>query len=247
VRNSILTIVFVALGISEYTLVEIDASSYTNWVYFSFSTGQVVDIDDPQNSDEWDLGLMRNHFRTNSGLSGNALGGAYVDSTATWTESWESITEVPNDAIFYADGMLNTIYDLSTHEFSEAPGSLVLETWGWVDLDNNYQFNYNNFIFFIRTANGEYVKFWPYSYYNDQDVSGHISIAYETGILNNNCMSSADVNYDNILNILDVIMMRDFIVGTNIFSDVQVCQADINFDGFVDLLDIIIVINMIFN
>ena len=60
-------------------------------------------------------------------------------------------------------------------------------------------------------------------------------------------MSSADVNYDNILNILDVIMMRDFIVGTNIFSDVQVCQADVNFDGFVDLLDIIIVINMIFN
>ena len=246
-RNSILCIIFVALGVSEYTLVEIDASSYTNWVYFSFSTGQVVDIDDPQNSNEWDLGLMRNHFRTNSGLSGSALGGAYVDSTATWTDSWELITEVPSDAIFYTDGMLDTIYDLSTHEFSEAPGSLVLETWGWVDLDNNYQFNYNNFIFFIRTANGEYVKFWPYSYYNDQDVSGHISIAYETGILNNNCSNSADVNYDNILNILDIIMIRDYIIGLGSLSENQQCQADINFDSYIDLLDIVISINIIFD
>ena len=245
-RNSIITIIFAALCMSEYTLVEIDASSYTDWVYFSFSTGEIVDIEDPQDSSDWDLGLMRNHFRTNGGLSGNAFGGAYVDSTSTWTDNWESLSEVPFGATFDVDGMLDTIYDLETHEFSEAPGSLVLETWGWIDLDDNYQFNYNNYIFIIRTATGGYVKFWPYSYYNDQDFSGHISIAYETGILNNNCSNSADVNYDNTLNILDVIMIRDYIIGLGGLSENQQCEADINFDSHIDLLDIVISINIIF-
>ena len=212
-KNSIIVAMFLSISISEYTLVEIDASSYTDWVYFSFSTGEIVDIEDPQNSNDWDLGLMRNHFRTNGGQSGNAFGGAYVDSTSTWSDDWESVYEVPNGATFSTDGILDTIYDLETHEFSEAPGSLVLETWGWVDLDNNYQFNYNNYIFIVRTALGEYVKFWPYSYYNDQDLSGHISIAYEAGIPNNNCNNSGDVNYDNTLNILDVVILVNNILG----------------------------------
>ena len=245
-KNSIIVAMFLSISISEYTLVEIDASSYTDWVYFSFSTGEIVDIEDPQNSNDWDLGLMRNHFRTNGGQSGNAFGGAYVDSTSTWSDDWESVYEVPNGATFSTDGILDTIYDLETHEFSEAPGSLVLETWGWVDLDNNYQFNYNNYIFIVRTALGEYVKFWPYSYYDDQDLSGHISIAYETGIPNNNCSNSADVNYDNILNILDVIMIRDHIIGLGTLSENQQCEADINFDSYIDLLDIVISINIIF-
>ena len=233
--------------ISEYTLVDINASSYTDWIYFSFASGEVVDIEDPQNSNEWDLGLMRNHFRTNSGQSGYGIGGAYIDSTSIWsTETWESITEVPEGAVFIPDGILDTIYDLETHEFLNSSGSLILEEWGWVDIDNNYQFNYNNYIFIIRTAIGEYVKFWPYSYYNGEGNSGYISIAYETQILNNNCSNSGDINYDSILSILDIIIIRDYIIGFETLSNSEQCEADINFDSYVDLLDIISLINAIF-
>ena len=140
-------IMLCSICFSDYAVVEIDATSYSEWVYFSFSSGEIVEIDNPLNSDQWDLGIMRNHFRTNSGLSGPGIGGAYVDSSGTWTpESWENIIEVPENAIFSPDGMLDTIYDLETHEFSQTPGSVVLETWGWVDIDNNYEFNYNNYI-----------------------------------------------------------------------------------------------------
>ena len=245
-KTSLVVILF-SLSLSDYTLLDIDASSYTDWVYFSFSDGEVVDIEDAQNSNEWDLGIMRNHFRTNSGLSGIGFGGAYVDSSSTWSiETWDDIDQVPEGAIFNPDGMLDTIYDLETHEFSEAPGSLILEMWGWVDTENNYQFNYNNYIFIIRTATGEYVKFWPYSYYTDEGVSGHISIAYELGILNNNCNNSGDVNYDSILNILDIVIIRDYIIGGTVLSDNIECEADINFDSYVNLLDIILIINSIF-
>ena len=241
-------ILILSIALSDYTLIEIDATSYSEWVYFSFTSGEVIEIEDPLDSNQWDLAIMRNHFRTNSGQSGNEIGGAYVDSSQTWTtESWESITEVPENAIFSPDGILDTIYDLETHEFSQTPGSVVLETWGWVDIDNNYQFHYNNHLFFVRTAMGEYVKFWPYSYYNNQDVSGYISIIYEIGILNNNCSNSGDVNFDGILNLLDIIVIRDHIIGTSILSNSEQCQADINFDVFVDILDILAIINLIFN
>tara|TARA_B100001123_G_C15161915_1_gene967786 strand:- start:48 stop:788 length:741 start_codon:yes stop_codon:yes gene_type:complete len=242
-----LVIILLSSIFSNYTLVDINASNYTDWVYFSFSTGEIIDVEEPGNSSEWDLGIMRNHFRTNSGSSGNGIGGAYVDSTSTWSiDTWDDISEVPEGAIFSPDGILDTIYDLQTHEFSEAPGSLVLETWGWVDIDNNYQFNYNNYVFIIRTATGEYAKFWPYSYYTDEGVSGYISIAYELGIPNNNCSNSGDINYDNILSILDIIIIRDHIIGYANLSSNEECEADINFDSNVDLLDIIYIINIIF-
>ena len=231
---------------SDYSIVEIDATSYSEWVYFSFTSGEIIEIENPSNSDEWDLGIMRNHFRTNSGLSGSQIGGAYVDSSSTWTsESWENIIEVPENAIFSPDGMLDTVYDLETHEFSQIPGSIVLETWGWVDIDNNYEFNYNNYMFFVRTAMGEYVKFWPYSYYNSQENSGYISIAYETGIQNNNCNNSGDVNFDDFINLLDIIVIRDHIISLEILSPNEQCQADINYDSLIDVFDIVVILNLI--
>jgi len=244
-RNKFL-IILLSICFSDYQLIEIDATSYSEWIYFSFSSGEIVEIENPMDSNEWDLGVMRNHFRTNSGLSGSEIGGAYVDSSQTWTtESWESITEVPEDAIFSPDGMLDTIYDLETHEFSTSPGSVILEEWGWVDIDNNYEFNYNNYMFFVRTAIGEYVKFWPYSYYNDEETSGYISIAYETGIQNNSCNNSGDVNFDGLLNLLDIIIIRDHIISFQTLSSNEQCQADINYDSLIDIFDIVIILNLI--
>ena len=241
-------VVMVTFCFSEYTLVDIDASNFTEWVYFSFSNGEIVDIEDNQTSNDWDLGVMRNHFRTNSGESGNGFGGAYIDSSLVWSaETWDTITEVPEGAIFNPDGILDTIYDPETHEFTTAPGNWNLETWGWVDTDNNYQFNCNNYIFIVRTAEGEYVKFWPYSYYDEDGSSGYISIAYQNGIPNNSCSNSGDVNYDGTLNILDIIIIRDYIIEVVSFSNGEQCQADINFDSYVDLLDIIGAINIIFD
>ncbi len=246
-KNNFL-IILLSICFSDYQLIEIDATSYSEWVYFSFSSGEIIEIEDPMSSNEWDLGLMRNHFRTNSGLSGSGIGGAYVDSSQIWTtESWENIVEIPENAIFNPDGMLDTIYDLQTHEFSSSPGSVVLETWGWVDLDNNYEFNYNNYIFFIRTATGEYVKFWPYSYYNSEEASGHISIAYETGIQNNSCNNSGDVNFDGLLNLLDIIIIRDHIISAQTLTSNEQCQGDINYDSLIDVFDIVMILNLILN
>ncbi len=43
-----------------------------------------------------------------------------------------------------------------------------------------------------------------------------------------------DVNFDNTVNILDIIASVNHILGYDTFTGAQIAQADLNFDGFVD-------------
>ena len=68
------------------------------------------------------------------------------------------------------------------------------------------------------------------------DIAGPI-------ILNDlNAVPQGDINQDNILNIQDLIIMIQFVIG-NMDSIEE--DADVNFDGIVDILDIVISINLI--
>ena len=76
----------------------IDASSYDNWVYFSFESGIVIDVFEPDNSMDWDIAFKRNHIKTNGGLSGVGDGCGIVDSTQIWTnESFELTVDIPDN------------------------------------------------------------------------------------------------------------------------------------------------------
>ena len=52
-----------------------------------------------------------------------------------------------------------------------------------------------------------------------------------------------DVNSDNVINILDVILIINIIIGSDSFNDF----ADINADGLIDVLDIVQLVNIILN
>ena len=52
------------------TVITIDASRYYDWVYFSLRTAEVVEVENPENSLDWDIAFQRKHIKTNSGLSG---------------------------------------------------------------------------------------------------------------------------------------------------------------------------------
>ena len=47
------------------TLVTINASSYSNWIYYSLDSHSIVDIENPENSLEWDLAFQRKHIKIN--------------------------------------------------------------------------------------------------------------------------------------------------------------------------------------
>lgn len=166
--------------------IKIDATSYKDWQYFKFSDNELlqVSISQPETDCNWDLGIMRNHFRTNSGTSGNCNGGSFVDSSTIFTEeSWSQYSSIDYEIVFIDDGIIDNIYDITDHTFSESTGSNVLETWGWFDLVNNYQFIVQNYKFLVRVADGQRAyKIWIQDYYNELGQSGHITLRYNTQI-----------------------------------------------------------------
>ena len=54
-----------------------------------------------------------------------------------------------------------------------------------------------------------------------------------------------DVNYDGDLNILDIVKVVNYILGTYDFTEMQYSLADMNQDGVIDILDLILLANAI--
>ena len=56
------------------------------------------------------------------------------------------------------------------------------------------------------------------------------------------CLFSGNVNYDEFINILDVVLIINMILG---IEDLELCESDINQDSLLNVQDIIILINLI--
>ena len=167
----------------------VEATNYTNWIYMSVTDTALIELEiteeQAQNSFDWDIAMMRNHFRTNSGESGPGDGGALMLDD-TWTcEIFNDITLIPNDAIFVSDSMLTNIYQPWVHDnpeeaYTQAPGNTILENWGWFDIDNDYYFYYTHKQFIIKLPNDKgYIKIWPYQYYGELGQSAHTTLVYD--------------------------------------------------------------------
>ena len=64
---------------------------------------------------------------------------------------------------------------------------------------------------------------------------------------NESCLNLlGDLNQDTIINILDVILLVNIILGTEP-SDSQQITGDLNSDGIMNVLDIILLVNIILN
>ena len=54
-----------------------------------------------------------------------------------------------------------------------------------------------------------------------------------------------DINFDGIINILDVVQIIQYVLGNNVFSESQICLADYNDDNLVNILDIVQIVQTI--
>ncbi|PID28322.1 MAG: hypothetical protein CSB55_04970, partial [Candidatus Cloacimonadota bacterium] len=86
------------LPVEEVTY-DVDATSDSAWVYYNFAEEKVVDA-----SEDWDIGFNQFRIRTNSGTSGNGMGGALnlgeVDCA--------SVTEAPANGYVWLTGSITT-------------------------------------------------------------------------------------------------------------------------------------------
>lgn len=155
----------------EAFTVQIDATSYTDWVFFSFSTGDEVTVADPQTSSDWDIGIKRNHFKTNSGTSGNGNGGAYDAGVV----DFDTYSEAP--ASGYTVDTSIDVFNFGTMTETPEPGNALLETWGEFTDEMPPTLVPSDKVFVIKTADGKYARIIVQNYYG-ANGSGYVTFTY---------------------------------------------------------------------
>ena len=56
---------------------------------------------------------------------------------------------------------------------------------------------------------------------------------------------SGDVNQDGLVNVIDVVMIVGFIMGTDTPDDAQELLADMNSDGLINVIDVVMLVDTI--
>jgi len=148
----------------------IDASSKKIWVYFSFSKGDTLTINDPGNSLKWDIGLKRYRFKTNSGTSGSGQGGAVNMGKV----DFNSVIEAPESGYAVDDSVTFQVHG-GEKKYSVNPVLL-----GWATMEGMPPtFIPGDSIYVVKTADGKYAKVWFKSYYHPtESTSGFITLQY---------------------------------------------------------------------
>ncbi len=142
----------------------IDARSKEMWMYFDFSRGSVVIVDDPKTGD-WDLSIRRHVIRTNGGATGP---NGQVAISALEGQEFSDVTRVPDEAEFISDVRAKK----RLHPYNP-----VVDKW--------YKYSYTTnvllpkpIVYLVRTQDGKYAKMRIVSYYCKGNLSGCMTIEY---------------------------------------------------------------------
>ena len=144
----------------------IDATDREGWAYFSFATGDVVAVDDAENSEAWDLGFQITKVKLNGGISGPGMGSVVMLTETTF----EAVTEAPADG--YREDTEDTLAIVPQSEkgwyiYTGPPTHWILP------LEDR--------VFVIKAADGTFTKVQFVGYYKDNENkkdSGFVTFKY---------------------------------------------------------------------
>jgi hypothetical protein len=150
--------------LTDATVYTVDARSKDIWMYFDFSRGAVVGVQNPK-TDDWDIAFQRHTLRTNGGDTNPSGQGAIL---ALPEADFAAVKAVPEEAEFVGD--VRTKKRL--HAYNPA-----LQKW--------YSYSYTTnilipkpVVYIVRTQDGKYAKMRILSYYCKDDVAGCVTFEY---------------------------------------------------------------------
>ena len=144
----------------------IDATNKETWAYFSFETGDVVEVADAMNSDAWDIGFQQTKVKLNGGISGPGMGSVVMLTNTTF----ENVTAAPEDG-YSAD--------------TDATLAIVPQSEkGWyiyTGPPTHWILPLEDLVFVIKAADGTFAKLRFIGYYKDnanKQESGFVTFEY---------------------------------------------------------------------
>lgn len=155
----------------------INATSYTDWVYFSFEKGEAVTVTNYKNDLSWDIAFHRGDIRINGGASGS--GKAEVANTDK--TDWSSVTSAPaNGYIKDQTGTITTAFTGTGITTEEQPFSQTLSGWLTVDTSNPPpKYTVHGWVYVLKAADGKFVKLQIYDNKNEKNAAGYVSFKYQ--------------------------------------------------------------------
>jgi len=152
----------------------IDATSYTDWVYFSFETGEIVTVTDFATEQTWDVGFHRWDVRTNGGMSGSGDGAALQH-----TETELDGVEMAPENGYVTDSMIEINMTGMPPVYSEHPANTELGKWMNLDMSQMPPvYTMGDNVYIVKTHNGNYAKLKFTDFTNDSGDRGHITFEY---------------------------------------------------------------------
>ena len=153
------------IGLETQTFT-IDATNREAWAYFSFASGDIVEVEDAANSEAWDLGFQRTAVKLNGGISGPGMGSVVMLTETTF----EAVTAAPADG--YRADTEDTLAIVPQSEkgwyiYTGPPAHWILP------LEDR--------VFVVKASDGTFAKLRFVGYYKDNENkkdSGFITFEY---------------------------------------------------------------------
>ena len=191
----------------------------------------------------WNVdGYQNNSFHCNWGWGGYN-NGYFNLSTMGGFDTWQNalIDIIPEP---YANPLALFAYDLVDNtviliDISQEVNETQISSWNWDFGDGNTQVNSNNYAEHTYSGNGQYEVNLTVT-----NVYGYTSIAH-TEIVTIGSALSGDINSDEVINVLDLVMLVNFVLGDSTPTNSELNVSDLNNDGTLNVLDIVTLVNLI--
>lgn len=142
--------------VDEEGVVEIDASSSTDFTYFSLADGEVVAVADPSASTDWDLALRRFEVRLNGGVSGPGdVAGVNLENNVNATPE-QILAFTPENTQAEFDAVGEAAIPVSTGFVADG---LEENPLGWLSFGPTGPVANPSAVWQVRTASGDYAVF----------------------------------------------------------------------------------------
>ena len=153
------------IGLETLTFT-IDATNEDTWAYFSFASGETVNVEGAENSEAWDIGFQRTKVKLNGGISGPGMGSVVMLTETTF----EAVTVAP------AEGYLADTEDTLAIVPQSEKGWYI-----YTGPPAHWILPLEDRVFVIKTAGGTFAKVRFIGYYKDNENkkdSGFVTFEY---------------------------------------------------------------------